>query len=150
MSDTIVHEFETISRAEIFDALIDSYDRAKALAAGDARWSSALDRAYAFALEAETFEYDLGRWAVRVQSASHPSVFYTSNGTCNCEAGARGLPCWHRALARLIRRAVEGTLAEFAAAWDAAAEQARGPVQRERAAAIQAAVDELFPAKVAA
>ena len=134
-----VHEFETISRAEIFDALCDAYDAAKALAAGDKRWSSALDRAWAFALEAESFEYDLASWAVRVQSASHPSVFYTSNGDCSCEAFKNGNACWHRALARLIRRAVEGTLAEVAAEWDSAAAAAKA----------QHEVDELFPAKAA-
>jgi hypothetical protein len=146
-------EFETVSRAEIFDQLVEAYDAAKALAAGDKRWASALDRAYAYALEVESFEYDIQHWAVRVPSASQPGVAFEANGVCQCRAYTHEIPCWHRALARLIRRALEPRLMAFAQEWDRDAEQARGQivsvmVQRRRELA-QIEVDELFPARAA-
>jgi hypothetical protein len=147
MSETIVHEFETISRAEIFDALCDAYDRAKALAVGDARWSSALNTAWAWLLEQDEISYDLAHWAIRVQSATHPSRIYVSNGACGCEAFQHERPCWHRAAARLVRRAVEGTLAEVAAEWDEAAQMARSALVQALA---EAEIDELFPPRLAA
>jgi hypothetical protein len=32
---------------------------------------------------------------------------YTSNGVCQCKAFERGLPCWHRAAARLVHLYLE-------------------------------------------
>jgi len=140
MSTPIVPEFESITRREIFDALCDAYDLARSLAAGNARWASALDRAWGWLLEQDTIAYDVEHWAIRVQSATHPGVVYVANGDCTCPAFAHGNACWHRAAARLVRRALEGELAAVAAEWDAGIARAR----------VQAEVDELFPPRLAA
>lgn len=35
------------------------------------------------------------------------SEVYTANGTCQCKAYLQGMPCYHRAAARLIQRYLE-------------------------------------------
>jgi hypothetical protein len=38
---------------------------------------------------------------------SKSNAIYEANGTCQCEAYGRGLPCYHRAMARLVQRYLE-------------------------------------------
>lgn len=35
---------------------------------------------------------------------SDSNNIYRANGTCSCRAYASGLPCWHRAAARIVKR----------------------------------------------
>lgn len=145
-------KFTTVRRRDIFDALVEAYDAAKVAAASNASWSSALDGAYGFALEAEEFQYNVEHWAVHVPSATRAGKSYTSNGDCQCEAFTRGKGiCWHRALARLLRRALEPELVSVAADWDAGVAEQRAAlgarIGAAQAAKIQAEVDELFPAR---
>jgi hypothetical protein len=148
------HEFETLTITPLLDALCSAYDAARSLAAGDKRWASALDTAWNYLLESETVEYSIEGWAIRVESASEQGKTYIANGSCGCKAFEKGQACWHRASARLLRRAIEPRLMVYAQEWDQAAAEARGQivavmVQRRRELA-QIEVDELFPTAKAA
>jgi hypothetical protein len=99
--------FTTLDTAALLDHLCEAHDAAKALAAGDARWSSALDRAWGWLLQTDAISYDADAHAIRVESASEPGRVYVANGACGCSAFAAGKACWHRAAARLMRRALE-------------------------------------------
>ena len=62
------------------------------------RWQRAIARAKQ-ELENNPFLH-LDGDAVLILSPSNQ--IYRSNGVCQCEAFRRGLPCWHRALARIV------------------------------------------------
>ena len=75
-------------------------------AGGNKRWRNAIVRA-ANEAEANPYIHHDGH-ALLVLSPSNE--IYRSNGTCHkadgepCKAFAKGFPCWHRALARLVER----------------------------------------------
>lgn len=107
MSTEIVHRFETLKTADILDALADAVDAARASTA-PAEWRWAIDTAWDQLLQLDAIEYDLAHYAIRIESATTPGTVYESNGACQCPAFTKGKGvCWHRAAARLIRRALE-------------------------------------------
>ncbi len=91
------------------DALVDAYDAAKAKCADDARWLAALESAYEWltdrAIAGEGVVVDGEH--VQVASRTVPGKTYWANGECSCQAHIVGNPCWHRAAARLVKRALE-------------------------------------------
>jgi len=108
MSDTIVHVFTTLKVADLIDDLAAAIDLVRSSTARDNRpWMVALDKAWDYILQADTLHYDLAAHAIRVESVSKPGRFFESNGTCQCAAQWGAGICWHRACARLVRRAIE-------------------------------------------
>lgn len=67
---------------------------------GNRRWETAIVKAKA-QIESNPYMH-LDGDALLILSPS--GEIYTANGTCQCQAFAKGQPCWHRAAARLVRR----------------------------------------------
>lgn len=103
------HEFTTIRTADILDNLVAAVDAIRAsTAVYNKPWMNALDKAWGYILEQDAISYDLSAYAIRVESATEAGRFYEANGDCQCEAFTKGNGiCWHRAAARLVRRALE-------------------------------------------
>ena len=79
-----------------FNSIVEA---AKAKAAGDAKWMSAIDRAAQGILSGELIVTTLAHGAL----VTTPRGTYAANGHCNCEAARRGhTQCYHRAAARLM------------------------------------------------
>ena len=70
------------------------------------RWTSAIAKAV---VEIENNPYMT--WQMDSHSllilSEQSGTFYTANGTCQCAAFEKGMPCYHRAAARLIQRYLE-------------------------------------------
>lgn len=92
--------------AEILDDLIDAADVAETRAA-DTTWLKAVKDGYNWLLMQDVIEYIPAAHELHVPSATTPGLIYKANGACQCEAFAYGGACWHRACARLVRRALE-------------------------------------------
>ena len=103
------HHFTTLTTAALLDDLAAAIDAIRWTTARDnAPWMRALDRAWDYILQTDTLAYDLSAHAIRVESATTPGAFYEANGDCACAAFTKGAGvCWHRAAARLVRRALE-------------------------------------------
>lgn len=102
------HRFAPLAVAPLLDFLCEARDAAAQAAADHPAWLRALDFAWGFILEAEALEYDAEAAALRVPSATRAGRAYVANGACACEAFTKGAGvCWHRAAARLVRRALE-------------------------------------------
>lgn len=101
------HEFTTIRTADILDDLCTAVDLAREMAAGNTRWLNAIDTAWGWLLEQDAIQFDHSAHALRVESASEAGKVYIANGDCQCRAFAEHNACWHRAAARLVRRALE-------------------------------------------
>lgn len=99
--------FTTISTSQILDQLCAAVDAARVNAASAPAWLRAIDAGYDYLLTADTIEYSRADHALRVESASEPGRYYVANGDCQCPGYANGGVCWHRAAARLVRRALE-------------------------------------------
>ena len=88
----------TIDRAKV-GAVVAS---ARAKVASDTRWLNAINRAYA--------ELELNQWlftgrVLVVASRTSAKRYHVTATTCECQAAAKGRPCWHRAAHRLLSRA---------------------------------------------
>jgi hypothetical protein len=90
--------------AALTDHLADAIDAAR-LATTDKRWRSAIDAGASWLLEQDVITFDATRHELTVNSPS--GKIYKSNGACQCEAFAQHNACWHRAAARICRRALE-------------------------------------------
>lgn len=107
MPTPIVSDFQTIATAEILDALVAAVEYARGSTA-PLTWQRAIDAAYDYLLQVDTISYDVAAHAIRVESATTAGTFYEANGDCQCRAFTHGKGvCWHRAAARLVRRALE-------------------------------------------
>jgi hypothetical protein len=100
-------QFTTIRTADILDQLCDAVDTAREAAAGNTRWLNAISTAWGYLLTTDTIQFDASEHAIRVESATDARTVYIANGDCSCRAFAEGNACWHRAAARLVRRALE-------------------------------------------
>jgi len=102
------YQFTTLNTADLLDDLAAAIDLVRSSTARDNRpWMVALDKAWDYILQADTLSYDADAHAIRVESASKPGRFFESNGSCSCAAQWGAGICWHRACARLVRRAIE-------------------------------------------
>lgn len=101
------HQFTTLRTADILDQLCEAVDAARDAAAGNGRWLNALTSAWNWLLEQDAISFDVAAHALRVESASEAGRVYVANGDCQCRAYEQGNACWHRAAARLVRRAME-------------------------------------------
>jgi hypothetical protein len=67
------------------------------------RWINAIAKAvYQIQMHGEFMTYDEAENYLLIWSHGSNEV-YSANGVCQCKAFARGLPCWHRSAARLVR-----------------------------------------------
>ena len=106
-------QFTTIRTADLLDSLVAAVDAARIAAGDDQRWQNAITSAWDYILQTETLDYDANTHALKVASASGNGS-YIANGACSCRAAELDKPCWHRAAARIVTRALE--LAEQAQA----------------------------------
>jgi len=100
-------------------------------AGNNERWQNAIDTAWDWLLQQDAVEFDHAAHALRFPIATEAGTVYEANGDCQCRAFAQHTACWHRAAARLVRRALEIApepslhpdpamdIATFAAVWDA-------------------------------
>lgn len=94
-------------------------------------WITAINKAAVY-LESVTWQFD-GE-DLLIGSATDTSLRYTVDASgCDCKAGLRGTPCWHRAARRLLCKA-----AEMAQDSQTVAKQIRSLAET------QAAADEIF------
>jgi hypothetical protein len=71
------------------------------------RWTNAIAKATAqIELNGEFMNYDAAENHLVIWSQDSNEI-YTSNGVFQCKAFERGLACWHRAAARLVRLYLE-------------------------------------------
>lgn len=115
---------QAISRSTVAAAL----KQARIDAAAHRAWMNAINRA---ALNLEACRWSFDGEDLLVQSATDSSKRYTVDASgCNCTAGLKGAPCWHRAARRLLIKA---------------AEMAAVPVREVRTLAeVEAEADEMF------
>lgn len=126
----------TICIATIIDALIEVVvPSARHDAANDSRWLNAIDAAYDWLLHQDTVSYDPASHSLEVASATHAGRIYRANGACQCRTYAEDHACWHRAAARLVRRALEH---------NAEAAQAQAQVEAWQAAELTAHTAEIY------
>ena len=99
--------YRTLSIATLLDSLVTAVDAARVASSGHARWLNALTTGYDWLLLQETISFNKEQHELLVTSPSGKT--YHANGVCQCEAFTKGegIPCWHRAAARLLRRALE-------------------------------------------
>lgn len=103
--------FTTIRVDDILDSLVEALDLARVNAGTDRSWQNAISTGANWLIQQDAVEFDFSTHALKVPSASSPDLYYVSNGSCQCAAFSKHSACWHRASARLIRRALELELA---------------------------------------
>lgn len=101
------NDFTTVQIGALLDYLCAAVDAARVAAKSNQRWSNAINSAWGFLLEQDSVLYRSADHALLVTSASEPGKTYRANGRCQCNAYATNQACWHRAAARLVRRAIE-------------------------------------------
>lgn len=80
--------------------------RAAVAKVGDnARWARAIEKGAGWLLSRESVRFDRSTHTLVVPSESGST--YLANGVCQCQAHGKGYPCYHRAAARLVTRAME-------------------------------------------
>lgn len=92
------HPLAQIDRAKVASIVAS----ARAKVANDTRWLNAINRAYA--------ELELNQWLFNgsvliVASRTSTKRYHVTASACQCQAAAKGRPCWHRAAHRLLSRA---------------------------------------------
>ncbi len=70
------------------------------------RWINAIAKATAEIEENPFMTWEPDSHSLLILSQKSGRV-YRANGTCQCEAYQKGLPCYHRAAARLVLRYIE-------------------------------------------
>lgn len=92
---------QAVNRTSVALALRD----ARAKCAASQRWLNAVNRA---ALNLEACRWTFDGDTLKVESATNSNTFYTVTvEACECKAGQKGEPCWHRAGCRLLVKAAE-------------------------------------------
>lgn len=88
--------------------------RDKAQAAIQAARDACLDKArWLVAVEKAAEELEGGRWSyhdggLKIQSRTSEAIYRVIKGRCSCEAGHRGIACWHRAAWKILKNTNEG------------------------------------------
>ncbi len=71
------------------------------------RWQNAINKAVTqISLNGDFMTYDETENYLVIWSQDSDKI-YSANGVCQCEAYKRGVPCWHRSAARLVRLYLE-------------------------------------------
>jgi hypothetical protein len=91
-----------ISTDTLEAAAVEAFDKATAAPKDSKRWQNAIAKAWAELQSNPYLEWQDD--ALLILSPSNE--IYRSNGTCQCKAYELGYPCWHRAAARIVQRAL--------------------------------------------
>lgn len=75
---------------------------ARAKVANDTRWLNAINKAYQ---ELETNQWVFNGRVLVVASRTSAKKYRVTANDCQCQAHAKGRPCWHRAAHRILTRA---------------------------------------------
>jgi hypothetical protein len=67
------------------------------------RWQSAIGKAWKELQGNNPYMHFDGESLLVLSSSGE---IYEANGTCGCKAYFQGYPCWHRAAARIVQRAL--------------------------------------------
>jgi hypothetical protein len=102
--------------AALLDALVDAVETARAPLGDGSRWLTAVNVAADWLLQQDAVTFDAETHELTVNSPSGKT--YRANGICQCGAFTHSNACWHRAAARLVRRALETRLHEVEALAD--------------------------------
>jgi hypothetical protein len=98
-----------------YDQLTSAYEHASAHNMPQV-WRNALNKGFDLLLASDAIAVVFGPMGgillARIPSQSEPGLTHTVNGHCDCEAGARGKPCAHRAAKRLLSIASEQAAAK--------------------------------------
>lgn len=105
---------ETYNMIEYADLIASVADAALEKTVGNTRWTRAIARAWEYLDITSTVEFDRTTGDILVPSHDGRRL-YRAGRTCECDAYRYGQPCWHRAAARLMLRAVQAAEAEAAA-----------------------------------
>lgn len=70
------------------------------------RWARAIAKAEKWLLSRPGVQYHPETHTLAVQGPEYRAI-YLANGVCQCQAFKQGNPCYHRAAARLVTRALE-------------------------------------------
>ncbi len=87
--------------------------KAKAAAKGETSWVRAIEKA-AEQVHDNPYISETEN-GLLVLSATGGEIYH-ANGKCQCKAYARGMACWHRAAAKLVKRYREAVAAQAASA----------------------------------
>jgi hypothetical protein len=96
-------EVLNLDSEQIEQAAQEAFDRAGEAPKFAARWQRAIARA-----KGELLSNPYIHWADNELLILSPTTdtIYQSNGVCQCIAYEKGFPCWHRAAARIVERAL--------------------------------------------
>lgn len=91
------------TQEQLLQASVDAFDKATAAPKDSKRWQNAITRAW---IELQSNPYL--EWVDDHLLILSPSnEIYEANGTCQCPAYLKAkYPCWHRAAARIVQRAL--------------------------------------------
>lgn len=70
------------------------------------RWTNAIAKAVVEIENNPYLTWQANSYSLLMLSQTSGEI-YTANGTCQCAAFAQGMPCYHRAAARLVARYLE-------------------------------------------
>ena len=109
LASQVAHERITsavvmVRTAEILDAVVALKDKVESTLT--VAQANAFNKAYNYILECDTVLYNQVNGTVIVESATDDGM-YTAGTTCQCKAFESGKLCWHRILARIVKRAME-------------------------------------------
>jgi SWIM zinc finger len=89
---------------QLQEAAITAFELAEKAPKDSKRWTRAIARAWQELQSNPYLEWQDD--ALLILSPSNE--IYRANGSCQCEAWLKGkFPCWHRAAARIVQRALE-------------------------------------------
>ena len=94
-----------VRTTEILDAVVALKDKVDDTLTNAQR--NAFDKAYNYILENDSVLYNRTTGEVVVESATSDNLSYTAGATCQCKAFEGKKLCWHRVLARIVKRAME-------------------------------------------
>jgi hypothetical protein len=104
-SQRIANAVVMVRTEEIIDSVVALKDRVfDSLTSAQA---NAFNKAYNYILENDAVLYNRNDITVIVESATDDHTRYIAGDTCQCQAFESGKLCWHRTLARIVKRALE-------------------------------------------
>lgn len=130
----------TLIIADLLDHLVAAVEAARIAAKDDQRWLNAVNSGYDWLLQQDTICFDLDHHELTVASATTEGREYKANGSCQCKAFEQHNACWHRAAARLVRRAFE----HYGDEWDKDCSAMRADLKAQRNAQATADLLECF------
>lgn len=127
----------SVAQAVNRESVVLALQEARKQAAEHQAWLNAINKA-ALYLAAEQWAFD-GETLVIMSATTDDCRYLVTSKTCQCKAFKRGIPCWHRAAARLLCKT-----AEVASITPSTSGHQAAPAPRKSFEQIQREADELF------